>query len=135
MELTDLKENPPSPQCLGAPLIIGSPKRQFFNSLLDRMHSNLAGWKSKLLSLTGRRILVKHVLSNMAIHIAIVFPLTKSVTNIMERLMRNFLWSAKASQSRINHIRWDVVCLPTSEGGPGIRHFQKQNGTSFLKLG
>eukprot|EP00268_Persea_americana_P000882 TRINITY_DN10275_c0_g3_i1.p1 TRINITY_DN10275_c0_g3~~TRINITY_DN10275_c0_g3_i1.p1 ORF type:complete len:110 (-),score=13.99 TRINITY_DN10275_c0_g3_i1:1693-2022(-) len=63
-----------------------------------------------------------------------VFPLPKSVTNDMERLMRNFLWSLEETQSRKNQIRWDVVCLPT-KGGLGIRQVHEKNEASFLKLG
>lgn len=84
---------------LGAPLFHGFTKRQLFNSLMDRMHSKLVGWKSKLLSLAGRRILIRHMLSSMAIHIAMVFRLPKSVIYIMERIMINFFWSAGATPS------------------------------------
>lgn len=49
--------------------------------------------------------------------------------------MKNFLWSAETTRSRRNFIRWQVVCLPTEEGGLGIRRLQEQNEVSFLKLG
>lgn len=88
-----------------------------------------------MLSFAGRKILVGHVLSSLATHIAIVFPLPKSVTNHMKCLMRNFLWSAETIRSRRNQISWDVVCLRTKEGGLGIRHIHEQNEASFLKLG
>lgn len=112
------KEIPLSSKYLGAPLCIGSPKRQLFNSLVDKMHSKLAGWKSNLLSLAGRRILVNHVLSGMPIP-----------------LRWYCLWSADSSLSKRYHIRWDTICLPTSKGGLGIRHLKEQNEASFLKLG
>lgn len=64
-----------------------------------------------------------------------VFPIPKSVTNHMERLMKNFLWSADNTSASRNKICWKVVYLPTNEGGLGIRHIQEQNEATFLKLG
>lgn len=64
-----------------------------------------------------------------------VFPISKSATNHIERLMKNFLWYAETTRSRRNYSRWQVVCLPTEEGGLGIRCIQAKNEASFLKLG
>lgn len=49
--------------------------------------------------------------------------------------MRNFLWSGEQSRSKRSQIRWDAVCLPTKEGGLGIRRMHQQNEAAFIKLG
>lgn len=61
---TNLQDHPLFSTYLGAPLVIGTPKRQHFNHLVVRFLSKLSGWKSRLLSFTGRRILLRHVLSS-----------------------------------------------------------------------
>lgn len=81
----------------------------------------LSSWQAKSLSLVGRLGLVKHVLSSMPLHIAMVLPLPKSVCYSIESCFRNFLWSVEFSKSRANYFSWDKVCLPISEGGLGIR--------------
>ena len=134
LSITDFQEKPLSSTYLGAPLIIGTSKRQHFNQLLERFLSKLSGWKSRLLSFAGRRILLRHVLNSLATHIAMVFPLPKSESNHLESHMRNFLWSVAASRSRRNQIRWELVCLPTHEGGLGITRINEHNEASFLKL-
>ena len=53
----------------------------------------------------------------------------------MEHLLRNFLWSEEQSRSRRSQISWDVVCLPTKEGGLGSRPIHQQNEAFFIKLG
>lgn len=64
-----------------------------------------------------------------------VFPLPKSVSSSMERLMRKFLWPGNQSMTKTNQVRWDVVYLPTMEGGLGIRRIHHQNDASFIRLG
>ncbi|XXG43226.1 hypothetical protein AAC387_Pa01g3310 [Persea americana] len=64
-----------------------------------------------------------------------VLPIPKSMTNHLEHMMRIFLWSSEFTRSRRNFIRWQVVCLPTEEGGLGISRLHEQNEASFLKLG
>ena len=134
MAITELQDHPLHSQYLGAPSIIGTPKKHHFNPLLDRFLSKLSGWKSRLLSFAGRRILVRHVLSSLATHIALIFPIPKSVSSTMESFMRNFLWSAGPSKQKRNQIGWEVLCLPIKEGGLGIRRINEQNEASFIKL-
>ncbi|XXG79696.1 hypothetical protein AAC387_Pa09g0714 [Persea americana] len=52
----------------------------------------------------------------------------------MESFMRNFLWSSAPIKLKRNQIKWEVVCLPTQEGGLGIRRVHEQNAASFTKL-
>lgn len=110
--ITNLQEKPHHPKYLGSPLIIGTLKKHHF-SLLDRFRSKLSVWKSRLLSFTGRIVLVRHVLSSLATHIALIFPLPKSVSILMESFMCNFLWSSAPIKLKRNQIKWKVVYLPT----------------------
>ena len=57
---------------------------------LNKMQSKLAGWKSKMLSVGGRLILIKHVLAAIPLHSYVVLEPSKSVMHQIERLMSHF---------------------------------------------
>ena len=87
---------------------------------MDSISSRLFGWKAKCLSFVGRLTLVKHVLSTIPIHISLVLPLPSGTSLLLERLMRNFLWSSNPEKQGTNFIRREKVCLPKPEGGLGL---------------
>lgn len=88
---------------LGVPLFYGSPRHRFFTKILDCFRSRLARWKLRCLSFASHLTLVKHVLSSIRLHISMVIPIPSKTCLSLERLMRNFLWSASSDNSR-NHL-------------------------------
>ena len=48
-------------RCLGLPTLVGRGKKKAFNRINDQVGRWIAGWKSKLLSIVGREILIKVV--------------------------------------------------------------------------
>ncbi|KAJ8618130.1 hypothetical protein MRB53_014316 [Persea americana] len=83
----------------------------------------------------GRLILIRHVLSSMAIHLAATLPLPSSTCNALESAMRKFLWSGNANSSKINYVKWATVTLSKAEGGLDVRRLSKINAASSIKLG
>ena len=78
---------------------------------------------------------MRNVLSSLPTHIALILPLSKSMSNQMEEaIMRNFLWSGGAVRQKRNQINWETVTLPYKEGGLGIRRVSNQNEASFIKM-
>lgn len=116
-------------------VVLGTPKRQHFLYLIDTINARLTSWKAKTLSFAGCLILIKHVLSSIPIHTTAVVPIPISICNDIERLMRNFLWSGSGQSTKINYVNWNLVCLPKSEGGLGIRKTSEVNDACLLKLG
>ncbi|XXG42272.1 hypothetical protein AAC387_Pa01g2591 [Persea americana] len=78
---------------VGVPLFFGSARHGYFNKIMDFFSLRVSGWKAKCFSFAGRLILVKHVLSSIPIHISLVLPLHSRTRLLLERLMRNFIWS------------------------------------------
>ncbi|XXG88201.1 hypothetical protein AAC387_Pa12g0445 [Persea americana] len=64
-----------------------------------------------------------------------VIPLPTKTCLLIERLMRNFLWSVDRIKSKSNYVRWETVCLPKSKGGLGLRRLKELNEACPLKLG
>ena len=94
--ILDIQEASTQLKYLGTPIFFGTPKRRHFLPLLDVAHSKLSAWKAKTLSFAGHLILIKHVISSLPIHLAIIIPLPTAICNEIERKMRLFLWSGNA---------------------------------------
>jgi hypothetical protein len=45
----------------------------------------------------------------------------------IKRIQREFLWGGKGGRKRINWVKWDIVCLPKSQGGLGVRDVRAVN--------
>lgn len=79
---------------LGALLLISSLRQRHFVSFIPFIRLKLLGWRAKSLSFVGKVILVRHTLASMPLHIVMVIPLPRRVSDSIEQCMRNFLWSA-----------------------------------------
>ena len=87
----------------------------------------MAGWKGKLLSSSGKEILIKAVAQAIATYIMSYFQLPKSLCDELEKMMRNFWWGQKNQESKIAWISWRKMCKPKSLGGLGFRNLQAFN--------
>ncbi|GAV89340.1 hypothetical protein CFOL_v3_32757 [Cephalotus follicularis] len=105
---------------LGIPLFKGRAQSCFFDDLVERISSRIQNWKSKLLSFGGKLTLIKSVLCSMPIHILSLLNVPKKVTNRIQKILANFLWSSQGN-NRIHWISWRQICHPFVEGGLGIR--------------
>ena len=119
---------------LGVPLFLGYARHAHFSKILGSIRRKLAGWKTNCLSFVGRLTLVKHILCSTPLHISLVTSLPSKTCSQIERLLRNFLWSADSIKSRSNFVRWEKICLPKSEGGLGLRRMKDLNEACLLKL-
>lgn len=117
---------------LGVPLLFDSPRHRFFTKILDCFRSRLSEWKLRCLSFAGCLTLVKHVFSSIPLHITMVIPIPSKTCLTLERLMRDFLWSASSDNSRNNHVNWATVCLPKKEGGLRLHRIKEVNQASLL---
>ncbi|KAL4388066.1 hypothetical protein GQ457_09G011730 [Hibiscus cannabinus] len=88
---------------LGLPLGCTKNSAGFWDPILKKFHSRLAGWKSKLLSLGGRIALVNSVLSNLPVYYMSLFLMPKAVSNRLNKMIAFFIWSSSAISSF-----WDV---------------------------
>ena len=91
-------------------------------------------WKTKCLSFAGRLILVRHVLSSFPLYISLVLPLPSKTYLLIERMMRNFLLSANQERLKSKLVRWEIVYLPSLEGGLGLRKVMEFNHACLLKV-
>lgn len=77
---------------LGLPSLIGRSKKKSFAFVLSSVRNRVDGWKEKLLSQTGRGVLIKAVLQAVPTYCMGVFLLPKSLCQQLNQLMNRFWW-------------------------------------------
>ena len=75
---------------LGCNLFVRKMKIKYFGELLAKIEKKLSGGKSKLLSVGGRLILVKHALQSLPLHILAAFSPPKTIIRKVETLFAIF---------------------------------------------
>ncbi|XP_073120238.1 uncharacterized protein [Henckelia pumila] len=119
---------------LGATMFVGHRKRSYFNHIFVNASRKLQGWQSKSLSFGSRLVLIKSVLCSMPIFLLQVLQPPGIVLHRFEMLCANFLWGSNPGGHSIHWISWAKICLPTAEGGLGIRRLKDMVTSFSIKL-
>ncbi|XP_047942726.1 uncharacterized protein LOC125189497 [Salvia hispanica] len=106
---------------LGVPIFKGPKKTSLFMFIRERISARIHSWGHRHLSFGGRLTLIRSVLGALPIHIFQVLDPTKGALKLIEQVMGRFLWGSCYSSNKTHWIKWQRVCLPTSEGVLGIR--------------
>ncbi|XP_071906094.1 uncharacterized protein [Coffea arabica] len=109
---------------LGCNLYAGRRKKVYFQFLIDKFITKLAGWQKKLLSQGGRLILIKHVLSAIPTHVLAIMDPPSGVLKELEQIMANFFWGLTELGPKHHWRSWEKLCFPVEEDGLGIRFFK-----------
>ena len=112
---------------LGLP-IGGDPRKlKFWQPLMDRIKSRLSGWKSRNLSLGGRLVLLKSVLSSLPLYFLSFFKAPADIISSIESLFNCFFWGGYEEVRTISWINWNTICLKKEEGGLEVRRIREFN--------
>nr|XP_027103148.1 uncharacterized protein LOC113724443 [Coffea arabica] len=109
---------------LGVPLARGRMGAIIFDPLLASLRARLFHWSSKLLSMGGKVILLRHVLSSLPLFLLQALCPPKSVLVAMGRICNSFLWNLNVESRRMHWAAWEKLCFPVQEGGLGVRSFR-----------
>ena len=83
------------------------PSRSSFQNTIGKIQEKVTGWKIKCLSMAGRATLIKDVNTTMpAAHIMQSNYLPKSVTQILDKLNRDFLWGSSPEAKKVHVVSW-----------------------------
>ncbi|XP_042479159.1 uncharacterized protein LOC122060066 [Macadamia integrifolia] len=119
---------------LGVEIFKGRLKKESLIPILDKVKGRLAGWKGKILSMAGRVELVRSVILGMMNHSSAVYWWPSSLIAIMERWMRNFIWTGEIDTAKKISVRWDLCCRPKDEGGLGLRRLRDINKAMLCNM-
>ena len=110
-----------------------SRKKDFFQTMLDKIQHKLAGWKNQHLSQSGRLTLIKSTLSSILNYSLSCFKAPSSICNKIDQIIRSFQWGHNTGEKKIHLRSWDFICLAKSKGGTGIRRTEEINKTLLGK--
>jgi len=77
---------------LGLPIGGDSRKLSFWKSVIDRIVTRLSSWNNKFLSLGGRLVLLKSVLSSLPVYFLSFFKAPAGIISSIESILKNFFW-------------------------------------------
>lgn len=117
---------------LGLPL--GSkPSDSFWLFLIDQFNRKLAGWKGALLSRAGKIQLLKTTLQNLPVYALSLFKIPSKLTEIIEKILKIFLWLGVEERKIIPLVVWEYICKPKKYGALGIKSIESFNTTLLAK--
>ncbi|GJW77555.1 hypothetical protein Tco_0139237 [Tanacetum coccineum] len=96
-------------------------------ALVDQAKNRIGDWKNKSLSFMGRLQLCNFVLSSMQVYWASVLLIPKGIVYDINQLIRGFLCCNGEYKRGKAKVAWDVISLPKTEGGLGIRNLDTFN--------
>lgn len=115
---------------LGAPIMAG---RNAYDFIIEKFSSRLQAWKARILSQSGRIVLIKSVLQSLPVYHMGTVKLPTRVSKALTGLIRRFYWGAVSKKHYLAHVAWDQITKPLSQGGLAIRDIDTVNEAMLMK--
>lgn len=119
---------------LGLPLMNRKLRISDYELLLQKLINRFRSWAIKTLSFAGRLLLLNIVIAGTINFWISTFMLPKGCLKRIDLLCSRFLWSGNIGSFMSAKIAWKTCCLPTSEGGLGLRNFTVWNRALLLRF-
>ena len=71
--------------------------------------------------------LIQSVLASMPIYYMFIFKLPGRVAELIEKMMRTFLWDTRETGKGRSLMAWDLVVRSKEKGGLGLGNLKKKN--------
>lgn len=101
-QLTGINRAPSNVNYLGLPSSWGKSKAEPYSFLIEKMFSKLQWWKSKLLSLAGREVLLKVVAQAIPLYAMPCFAFPKHFCDKLNSYICNFWWGGDPESNGIH---------------------------------
>ncbi|KAK4389652.1 putative mitochondrial protein [Sesamum angolense] len=130
-ELTIKRENKME-LYLGLPFMVARSKRELFAIIRDRIWTTIKGWNKKLLSQSGKEVLIKFIIQAIPTYAMDCFRLPLSLLREVQCMIANFWWCNRG-QHKIYWIVWHRLCESKLVGGLGLRQLHLFNSAMLAK--
>jgi len=100
--------------------------------LVDKISSNIDFWLAKKLSFAWRLQLIMAVLYSILSFWWGFFVLPKKIVKILEQKFNRYLWSGSDSCKAKVKVAWELVCVPKTEGGLGLKRIEDWNRAAMM---
>ena len=91
---------------------------------LLKFEKRLNNWTYKLLSLGGRLVLVKSILTSLAVYWLTLARMPSSILNHIKRYIFNFLWGCSQGKQRYHLADWSTISRPYALRGWNIKNIE-----------
>lgn len=112
---------------------MGRSKYASFAYLKECVWRKVQRWKEKLLTQTGREVLIKAVAQAISTYTMSCFKLPKKLCNDLEGIACNFWWGHVGEVRKVHWVKWSNLCSPKHMGGMGFGELQKFNDALLAK--
>ncbi|XP_026435775.1 uncharacterized protein LOC113333557 [Papaver somniferum] len=119
---------------LGVQIMASTVRYHHIYNVVEKIKSQLDGWKGFTLSFHDRIMLVKVVIASYSIHNMDIYKWPRKFILQCERAIRNFIWSRDSNVSRVVVVAYDKICCPVEEGGLGLSRMATMNNAMLIKL-
>ena len=89
--------------------------------ILAKFENRIHHWTSRLLSIGGRLVLIKSVLSSLSVYWMALVLVPRSILDKLRSMIFSFLWGSSAKNKKFHLVDWHTLAYPTSLGGWGIK--------------
>jgi len=94
----------------GLPIGSDFRKLNFWKPLVEMVNFRLSRWKSRKLSLGGRLVLLKSVMSSLSIYFLSFFKALAGIITSLKSIFNFFFWGVEKIR-KISWINWETICL------------------------
>ncbi|KAI9199991.1 hypothetical protein LWI28_001193 [Acer negundo] len=119
---------------LGVPLFRGKPRKVVLRPIADKILSKFAKWKGRSLSLASRATLIRSVITGSFVPFFMIYKWPSSLLSLINRKLRNFLWTGSCEETKLVRVAWDHYCRPYSQGGFGLKDLRLLNDLLLRKF-
>jgi hypothetical protein len=116
-----------SDKYLGLLALVGADRSDCFEHFIERIIQRINGWKEKMLSIGGKKILLKAVARAIPVYAMSVFLIPKGVCKRMMDAISRFWWGDDENSNKMHWLAWWKLCYPKKEEGIGFRDFHSFN--------
>ncbi|CAI9096261.1 OLC1v1032360C1 [Oldenlandia corymbosa var. corymbosa] len=102
---------------LGMPLELSRNRGVIFSDILHKVQGKIATYKIESLSVVGRMVLARHVLSSLPQYAMGIFKLPESINHGINKQLARFIWQGDHDGYKIHWEAWSTVCKSRFHGG------------------
>jgi len=118
---------------LGLPLSANPNKIATWKSVLSQIRGRLNSWKGWLLSMAGRAIMIKSVISVIPLYYMSIFCILKVVVCKITTMQSRFLWGGSIDNRKIHKLAWETVAKEKDRGGLSVGTISAKNKALLFK--
>ena len=90
--------------------------------LVTKFEKRINNWTYRILSLGGRVILIRSILTSLAVYWFALDRIPKSILNYLRHCIFSFLWGSSDDKQKLHLVDWNTLVAPYEFGGSNIKH-------------